>query len=169
MFKHAAIVMGVASCGKTSVGEALAKELGATFTEGDRLHPAANIAKMSAGTALNDDDRWPWLAEIGKALGGNGGQIASCSALKKIYRQCIAGAAGRPVAFIFLDGSRALLEQRIADRKGHFMPPALLESQLKTLEPPGSDEQALRLDIAQPVEDLVEKAKHYLLAWNNHG
>ncbi|MDE2446738.1 MAG: gluconokinase [Alphaproteobacteria bacterium] len=161
--------MGVASCGKTSVGEALAKLLGAHFTEGDKLHPAANIAKMSSGTPLNDDDRWPWLAEIGKALGGSDGQIASCSALKKIYRQRIIEAAGRPVAFIFLDGSRALLEQRIADRKGHFMPPALLDSQLKTLEPPGPDEWALRLDIAQPIERLVQQAAEFLQRSLGHG
>ncbi|MDE2383141.1 MAG: gluconokinase [Alphaproteobacteria bacterium] len=154
--------MGVASCGKTSVGEALAQQLGAQFTEGDRLHPAANIAKMSSGTPLTDEDRWPWLAEIGKALAGPGGKIASCSALKKVYRQRIAEAAGRPVAFVFLDGSRALLEARIAARKGHFMPPSLLDSQLKTLEAPGPDELALRLDVDEPVSELVVKAADWL-------
>lgn len=169
MFEGAAVVMGVASCGKTSVGEALAQALGAVFTEGDRLHPPANIAKMSAGIPLNDDDRWPWLGEIGKALAAPGAKIASCSALKKIYRARIAEAAGRPVAFVFLDGSRALLERRIAERKGHFMPPTLLDSQLKTLEPPGPDEWALRLDIADPVPALVEKAKAWLLKGEQHG
>ena len=155
--------MGVASCGKTSVGEALAETLGAQFTEGDKLHPAANIAKMSAGTPLTDEDRWPWLAEVGKSLKGSGGKIASCSALKKIYRQHIAEAAGRPVAFVFLDGSRELLARRIADRKGHIMPPTLLDSQLKTLEPPGADERALRLDIQEPVALLVERAQFWLM------
>jgi gluconokinase len=168
MFESAAVVMGVASCGKTSVGEALAEVLGAHFTEGDKLHPAANIAKMSAGTPLTDEDRWPWLTEVGKSLKGSGGKIVSCSALKKIYRRHIAEAAGRPVAFVFLDGSRELLARRIADRKGHFMPPALLDSQLKTLEPPGTDEWALRLDIQEPVAKLVERARIWLLTGDNN-
>lgn len=162
MFTGAAVVMGVASCGKTSVGEGLARALGATFIEGDRLHPAANIAKMSSGTPLTDADRWPWLAEIGRSLAGHEGRIASCSALKRIYRQRIIAAAGRPVAFVFLDGSRALLERRIAARKGHFMPPALLDSQLNTLEPPGADEWALRLDIARAPAELVARAAAWL-------
>jgi gluconokinase len=161
-FDGAAVVMGVASCGKTSVGEALAVCLGARFTEGDKLHPPANIEKMSAGIPLDDQDRWPWLAEVGKSLSGNSGRIASCSALKKIYRQRIAEAAGRPVAFIFLDGTRELLAERIANRTGHFMPPSLLDSQLKTLEPPGPEERALRLDIANPVPELVSAAAAWL-------
>lgn len=162
MFTGAAVVMGVASCGKTSVGEAVAQRLGAVFVEGDKLHPAANIAKMSAGIPLTDDDRWPWLTEIGRTLAGGDGRIASCSALKRAYRERIAEAAGRPVAFIFLDGSRELLQARIAARKGHFMPPSLLESQLQTLERPASDEWALRLDIAEPVPELVAKAAAWL-------
>lgn len=162
MFIGAAVVMGVASCGKTSVGEAVAQRLGAAFIEGDKLHPAANIAKMSAGIPLTDDDRWPWLTEIGRTLAGSEGRIASCSALKRAYRERIALAAGRPVAFIFLDGSRALLQSRIAARKGHFMPPSLLESQLQTLERPAPDECALRLDIAEPVPELAAKAAAWL-------
>jgi gluconokinase len=161
-FSGAAVVMGVTSCGKTSVGEALAKALGAAFIEGDKLHPQSNIAKMSAGTPLEDADRWPWLAEIGKALQGKESRIASCSALKKSYREAIAKAAGRPVSFIFLHGSEELLAQRIAARKGHFMPPSLLRSQLATLEIPGAGEPAVRLDIALPVEELVEQAMNFL-------
>ena len=168
-FTGAAIVMGVSSCGKTTVGEELAKRLGVGFIEGDKLHPAANVAKMSSGVALTDEDRWPWLAEVGKALAGTQGIIGSCSALKKIYRQSIAEAAGRPVAFIFLDGSRELLEKRIAARKGHFMPPPLLDSQLKTLEPPGADEWAVRLDIAQHVDEIVAEAAAFLQESNKHG
>jgi carbohydrate kinase (thermoresistant glucokinase family) len=164
MFKGAAVVMGVASCGKTAVGEALATRLGVPFIEGDKLHPAANIAKMSAGIALADEDRWPWLAEIGQQLAGSEGKIASCSALKRVYRERIARAAGRPVAFVFLHGGRALLEKRIAARKGHFMPPSLLDNQLQTLEPPQPDEWALRLDIAQPVAELVTQAASWLNA-----
>ena len=158
MFAGAAVVMGVASCGKTSVGEALAARLGASFTEGDRLHPKVNVEKMSAGVALTDEDRWPWLTQVGESLQGNGGRIASCSALKRAYREHIIAKAGRPVAFVFLDGSRSLLEQRIAARKGHFMPPALLASQLDTLERPAADERAKTFDIARPVDEIVAEA-----------
>jgi gluconokinase len=155
--------MGVASCGKTVVGEALAARLGAVFIEGDRLHPKTNVEKMSAGVALTDEDRWPWLGQVGEALRGGEGRIASCSALKRSYRNHIAANAQRPVAFVFLNGSRTLLEQRIAARKGHFMPPSLLDSQLATLEPPARDERAKAFDIARPVDEIVEKACAWLL------
>jgi gluconokinase len=163
MFTGAAVVMGVASCGKTSVGEALAEKLGAGFVEGDKLHPKSNIAKMTAGIALTDEDRWPWLALVGQSVSGHSGMIVSCSALKKSYRNHIAGSAGRPVSFVFLDGSPALLAQRIASRKNHFMPPSLLNSQLATLEPPGSEERAKRFDVALPVNIIVEQAARWLL------
>lgn len=166
MFKGAVIVMGVTSCGKTSVGKGLAEELGCPFIEGDRLHPAANIAKMSAGIPLKDDDRWPWLEIIGRAMKAEcdkgHGVVASCSALKKSYRQKLAEAAGRPIAFIFLHGSRELLAARMAERKGHFMPISLLDSQLATIEIPGPDENALHLDVVLPVDELVARAKTYL-------
>lgn len=163
MFTGAAVVMGVASCGKTSVGEALAARLGALFTEGDRLHPKANVEKMSAGFPLTDEDRWPWLAQVGESLQGREGRIASCSALKRAYREHIIAKAGRPVAFVFLDGSRALLEQRIAARKGHFMPPSLLASQLATLERPAPDELANAFDIARSVDEIVAEASAWLM------
>jgi gluconokinase len=170
MFKQAVIVMGVTSCGKTSVGERLAKELHCSFIEGDRLHPASNIAKMSAGTPLNDADRWPWLEFIGKAMkvecDAGRGVVASCSALKKAYRQKLAEAAGRPITFIFLYGSRDLLASRMADRKGHFMPVSLLESQLATIEIPGPEENALHLDVILPVDELVRRSKAYLTSAN---
>ena len=162
MFTGAAVVMGVTSCGKTTVGELVAEKLGVNFIEGDKLHPAANVAKMSSGVPLTDEDRWPWLEEIGRALAGSEGKIASCSALKRVYRERIAQAAGRPVAFVFLDGSRDLLQARINARRNHFMPPSLLDSQLKTLERPGPDENALRLDIAEPVPQLVAEALKWL-------
>ena len=167
MFKGAAIIMGVTSCGKTSVGEGLAQVLQCAFIEGDLLHPAANIAKMSAGHPLNDADRGPWLAAVGAAMKaerdkGNG-IIASCSALKKIYRMKLAEAAHTPLKFIFLHGSKEILAERIAARKGHFMPPSLLESQLKTLEIPGTDEAALHLDVALPISELVKRARIFLL------
>ncbi|WP_246715257.1 gluconokinase [Aestuariivirga litoralis] len=155
--------MGVTSCGKTTVGEGLAQKLGIkAFVEGDRLHPEANIAKMSAGIALTDEDRWPWLKRIGAELAGTEGAIASCSALKRSYRECIVRAAGRPVAFVFLDGARGLLQERIDARKGHFMPPSLLDSQLRTLEPPVADEDALRLDVADDVPHLISQAATWL-------
>ena len=156
--------MGVASCGKTTVGEALARRLGVPFVEGDRLHPKANIAKMSAGIPLTDADRWPWLAGIGEAMRGTSGIIASCSALKKAYREKIAETAGRPVFFVFLSGSRTLLEARIAARKDHFMPASLLASQFATLEVPGADERAIAIDIALPPEEIVARAVEFLVA-----
>jgi gluconokinase len=157
-FIRAVVVMGVTSCGKTSVGEALAEELGVRFIEGDKLHPEANVKKMSSGTPLTDEDRWPWLQTIGTELSGTEGAVASCSALKKAYRDALREAAGRPVFFVFLHGTPELLRQRIDARKGHFMPPSLLESQLATLEPPAHPEQFVALDIARPVPDIVAAA-----------
>ena len=168
MFKGAAIVMGVTSCGKTSVGEGLAKELNCPFIEGDKLHPASNIAKMSAGTPLTDDDRWPWLEIIGKAMkterDAGKGVVASCSALKKVYRQKLAQAAETPITFIFLHGSRELLAARMAYRKGHFMPTSLLNSQLKTIEIPGPEEKALHLDVVLPLDELIARSNEYLMS-----
>ena len=162
-FSGACVVMGVASCGKTSVGELLAEKLACRFIEGDKLHPAVNVAKMSAGTPLNDGDRWPWLAAVGTSLAGHDAAIASCSALKRSYREAIAKSAQRPVFFIYLHGSRKVLEQRIKERQGHFMPASLLDSQQKTLEPPRPDERALKLDIEQSVPQLVAQAQTWLL------
>ena len=161
-FNGAAVVMGVTSSGKTTVGEALAKALGARFIEGDKLHPPANVAKMSGGTPLTDEDRWPWLAAIGEALAAPGGAIAACSALKRAYRAKLAETARRPLCFVFLHGSRELLAQRIAGRRHHFMPPSLLASQLVTLEPPGTDERAIAIDIALPSEEIVKRATSFL-------
>ena len=163
-FKGAVVVMGVASCGKTSVGELLAEKLSAHFIEGDRLHPATNVAKMSAGNPLTDEDRWPWLKAVGESLAGREPAVASCSALKRVYREAIAKAAQRPVYFIYLHGSKQLLEQRIGARKGHFMPASLLESQLATLQIPAPDELALKLDITFAVNELADQAKAWLLA-----
>ena len=167
MFESAVIVMGVTSCGKTSVGAALATQLKCPFIEGDTLHPPANIAKMSAGLPLNDVDRWPWLAAVGNAMKAEcetgHGVVASCSSLKKIYRQKLAEAAGTPIKLIFLHGSKDILTARIASRKGHFMPPSLLDSQLTTLEFPGPDEASLQLYVSLPIAELVKRAKDYLL------
>jgi len=162
-FDGAAVVMGVSSCGKTTLGEALAQALGAHFVEGDKLHPPENIKKMSAGQPLNDQDRWPWLAKVGETLQGTHGVIASCSSLKKTYRDLIRSAAGRPVYFIHLHGSRELLAARIASRKNHFMPPTLLESQLATLEMPLASEPHLTVAIDDTLEAQVEKSIAFLL------
>jgi gluconokinase len=167
MFRGAAVVMGVSSCGKTSVAEALAAQLGARFIEGDKLHPKSNVEKMSSGIALNDEDRWPWLQSVGEALCGDTGVIASCSALKRVYRERIEAAAQRSVSFVFLDGDRELLRSRIAARRNHFMPASLLDSQLATLERPTADEYAMRFDIAKPVTTIVEEARQWLLRQEN--
>ena len=134
------IVMGVSGCGKTTAGEALARHLGVPYIEGDALHPAANVAKMAGGTPLNDDDRWPWLEKIGSELKAQtGGAVATCSSLKKSYRQRLRDTAGDGLRFVFLKCSREVLERRMRERKGHFMPPSLLVSQLATLEDPSGE------------------------------
>jgi gluconokinase len=162
-FNGAVVVMGVSSCGKTTLGEALAQALGAHFVEGDKLHPPENIKKMSTGQPLNDQDRWPWLTKVGETLQGTQGIIASCSSLKKTYRDLVRATAGRPVHFIHLHGSRELLAARIAARKNHFMPPTLLDSQLATLEMPLASEPHLTLAIDETLETQVEKSLAYLL------
>lgn len=163
LFSDAVVVMGVASCGKTTIGEALARQFGVVFIEGDKLHGEANVAKMSGGIPLTDDDRWPWLARVGGVLQGPGGKIASCSALKRSYRKAIAKAAKRQVFFVHLHGSAGVLRQRIAGRKGHFMPPSLLDSQLATLEMLGADEPAITIDIDQSPERIVAVAQEFLM------
>jgi gluconokinase len=166
-FTGAAIVMGVASCGKTTIGQALAQALQVDFTEGDKLHSSANIAKMSSGTPLNDDDRSPWLDAVGSTLHGDEGQIASCSALRRTYRNKICKAAGRPVKFVHLHGTPALLQQRMSLRNGHFMPASLLESQLATLEMPDSDEAAITINIDQSTDAILRIAIDFLLKGQN--
>jgi carbohydrate kinase (thermoresistant glucokinase family) len=161
-FSEAVVVMGVASCGKTTIGEALAKALQVPFVEGDRLHSAANVAKMSAGTPLTDDDRWPWLARVGEALQGPGGTIASCSALKKSYRKAIEAAAKRDVKFVHLHGKKDILATRMAGRQGHFMPLTLLDSQLAILEIPSGDENALSINVDQTEDAIVAQATVFL-------
>lgn len=152
------VVMGVCGCGKSAVGGALAERLGARFLEGDRFHPAANIEKMSSGQALTDQDRWPWLAAMGEAMGKvpEGSVIAACSALKRVYREAMTEAAGEPVLFVLLDGPKALITERLAARPHHFMPASLLDSQFATLERPGAEERAIAVAIDRPVEAIVD-------------
>lgn len=146
--------MGVSGSGKSTVGRALAERLGATFLDADDFHPAANIRKMRAGIPLDDADRAPWLDAVAAALGSPARPIVlACSALKERYRERLRQAAPDLVV-VFLHGSPALLRQRMEERDGHFMPPGLLESQLRTLEAP---ENALHLDIAEPTDALVAR------------
>ncbi|MDB5660162.1 MAG: gntK [Cypionkella sp.] len=147
------VLMGVAGCGKSSVGVALAQALALPYRDGDDLHPAANIVKMSRGEPLTDTDRWPWLELVGQALRAPG--IVGCSALKRVYRELIDRQAGGGVVFVHLSGSRTVIETRMRARTGHFMPPALLDSQFATLEVPAAHERAVVVDIDQPMEMVV--------------
>ncbi len=153
------IVMGVSGCGKSSVGQAIADRFGVPFIEGDALHPACNIAKMSSGTPLNDDDRWPWLDVVAQELGAqtlaHGGAVASCSSLKRIYRDRLETSTGTGTRFIFLNCTRETLERNQSARKGHFMPPALLDSQLKTLELPLGEARALWINGNEPFDNVI--------------
>jgi carbohydrate kinase (thermoresistant glucokinase family) len=148
------VVMGVSGCGKSSIGQALAKAVGAEFLDGDDLHPASNIEKMRRGEALNDDDRAPWLAKVGKAL-ASGNRVIACSALKRKYRDQIRETAQAEVIFFYLRGQRETLLQRVARRPDHFMPASLLDSQLATLEEPLPDETHLVADIEQEPAAIV--------------
>lgn len=153
------IIMGVAGCGKSSVGAALADQLGATYEDGDDLHPAANIEKMSAGIPLDDADRAPWLDQIGARLGAARAPLMiGCSALKRIYRDRISAAAGGPVFFLHLAGTRAVIEARMSAREGHFMPVSLLDSQFADLQSLGPDEHGGAVDIDQSLDDVVSTA-----------
>jgi gluconokinase len=159
------VVMGVSGSGKTTVAKPLAEDLGWPFEEGDDLHPAANVAKMRAGHPLDDEDRKPWLAAIGRWIDGQASKgepgVITCSALKRAYRDQIRG--GRPqVTLVFLEGSKALIAERLADRHGHFMPAALLDSQFEALEAPGPDEPVIKVEIDQSVEAQVRDIRQAL-------
>ncbi|MBY5690031.1 gluconokinase [Rhizobium leguminosarum] len=159
---HAIIVMGVSGCGKSSVGEKLAEALHLAFIEGDALHPAANVEKMSKGIPLTDEDRMPWLDRIGEdikaSLEKREGIIVSCSALKRLYRDRLRAAACGNLFFVYLEGSSALLMKRMAERKGHFMPASLLDSQLATLEVPTGEQGVVTVDIDDTVEGIAATA-----------
>ncbi len=155
MNENIIILMGVSGCGKTAVGQTLAQRLGIPFLEGDDFHPSQNIAKMSSGVPLDDDDRVDWMTTIRKAMiQQTGSAIVSCSALKRKHRAFLADLP-KPVRFIYLRGDRELLEGRIESRIGHFFDPKLLGSQLASLEEPFPDEDALVVDVDPPVEKIV--------------
>ncbi len=152
------VVMGVCGCGKSTVGAALAQALGVAFVEGDAYHPAENVAKMSAGRALDDDDRAGWLdalaGQLRAARERDAGLVLSCSALKRRYRDLLRQ-ADPALRFVHLHGTRELIAARLAQRAGHYMPPALLESQLRDLEALDPGEAGITLDIALPAGELV--------------
>lgn len=156
------VVMGVSGSGKTTVGAALAARLGLAFVDADDLHPAANIAKMSAGVALDDDDRAPWLHRIGQWLHEHdeAGGVVSCSALKAAYRDALREHAPRTLV-AHLDGAPDLIARRQAARTDHFMPPSLLASQFAVLEQLRPDEAGRRVDVALAPERIVDE----LAAW----
>jgi gluconokinase len=143
------VIMGVAGSGKSTVAGLLAGRLGWDLAEGDDMHPPANIAKMAAGHPLTDEDRRPWLARVAAWIrehtAAHRPGIVTCSALKRSYRDVLRGDA---VIFVYLAASRELIAQRLAARHGHFMSPALLDSQFATLEPPGPDERAITIDVS---------------------
>jgi gluconokinase len=151
--------MGVSGSGKSTIGETLAARLGWRFEDGDRFHPASNVAKMSAGQPLTDDDRRPWLQaiadEIDRVCAAGERMVVACSALKRAYREILLH--GRSdVRIVFLDGSEALIASRLAERKGHFMPPGLLASQFQTLEPPAPNERPIIVSIDATIETIVD-------------
>jgi len=163
---RAILVMGVSGCGKSSLGSELATRLGAPFLEGDALHPESNRRKMAEGVPLDDGDRWPWLEAVGRALGeaarSEGRAVAACSALKRAYRRALTEAAGLPLVLVHIHAPAEVLRARMAARSGHFMPLALLDSQLATLEPPEADEAPLCLDASRPLDRLVTEALVHL-------
>lgn len=156
------VVMGVSGTGKTTVGRALAAWLEAPYVEGDDHHPQANIDKMAAGIPLTDEDRWPWLTELGRLVADAAPDpmVLTCSALKRTYRDLLRETAGEQrLFFVHLAGTREVLMSRMTQRRGHFMPPSLLDSQLATLEPLQPDEWGVTVDVAPPLEQVVAVAE----------
>ncbi|MHB1171926.1 MAG: gluconokinase [Lacisediminihabitans sp.] len=153
------LVMGVSGSGKSTVGQLLADRLGVPFADADELHPAANVAKMAAGHPLTDEDRWPWLAKVGAALSAaeRTGLVIACSALKRSYRDAIL-AEEPQTRFVYLEGSRELLQSRVSNRPGHFMPASLLDSQLAALEPLTADEPGITVSVDQSPEQAAVAA-----------
>lgn len=149
------VIMGVAGCGKSSVGKGLSARLGVPYRDGDDLHMPEAVEKMRAGTPLTDEDRWPWLDRVASVLAVEAPVIVGCSSLKRVYRDRIRAGAGGPVRFVHLAGSREVIAARMAARTGHYMPTSLLDSQFAALEAPGPEE-AVTVDIDQPLAAIVD-------------
>ncbi|MFI1987843.1 gluconokinase [Actinoplanes sp. NPDC020271] len=157
------VVMGVAGCGKSTVGKALAARLGLPYAEADDFHPPANVAKMHAGTPLTDGDRAPWLAAIADTM-KDGDLVVSCSALKRAYRDVLRG--GNPEAFfVHLVLTPEVATARVSGRAGHFMPSTLVASQFAVLEPLAPDENGMGVDATLPLDRIVEKAAGRLTSY----
>ena len=157
------VLMGVSGCGKTSVGTALAELCDIDFIDGDDLHPKQNIEKMTRGEPLTDEDRAPWLGEVGATLARHKGPVAiGCSALKRMYRDIIRARVHEPLHFLHLDASREVLSRRVNERSGHFMPTTLLDSQFAALERLGSDELGAEIDISRAFSEVVESCAAYV-------
>ena len=152
------IVMGVSSSGKSTVGQSIARRLHVPFLDGDGYHPPANVEKMRAGTPLTDQDRWPWLESLATALHDAADRkdaaVGACSALKRAYRDYLVETAGEPILFVYLDGSREVIGERMAKRQHEYMPTSLLDSQFATLEIPDPQTENV---LVVPVTDSVEK------------
>jgi gluconokinase len=155
----ALVVMGVSGSGKSTIADRLAARLRWSYEDGDKFHPASNVAKMSAGHPLTDEDRWPWLqaiaGEIDRVCKAGQHAVIACSALKRAYRDILVHGRN-DVRIIFLKGTQELIGSRLSQRKGHFMPPGLLASQFKTLEPPGASENPVTVSIDASVDAIVD-------------
>jgi gluconokinase len=155
----AVIVMGVSGSGKSTIADRLAERLNWSYEDGDKYHPASNVAKMSAGLPLTDEDRWPWLQaiadEIDRVCKAGEHAVIACSALKRAYRKLLVHGRN-DVRIIYLNGTQDLIASRLAKRKGHFMPPGLLASQFKTLEPPDEAENPVTVSIDASVDAIVD-------------
>jgi gluconokinase len=155
----ALVVMGVSGSGKSTIADKLAERLDWTYEDGDRFHPASNVAKMSAGQPLTDEDRWPWLRaiadEIDRVCGAGEQAVIACSALKRVYRDILVHERN-DVRIVYLNGTQQLIADRLSQRKGHFMPPGLLASQFKTLEPPERNENPVIVSIDASVDTIVD-------------
>jgi gluconokinase len=163
----AIVVMGVSGSGKSTLGAALARAIDCPFLEGDDFHAPRSVEKMRAGIPLTDEDRWPWLERLGRAIGAqlaaHGIVVAACSGLRRAYRDCLRKVIPAPVAFVLLEVDPAELSRRLTHRPHHYMPPSLLASQLDTLERPQADERALAVDARRPVEVSCEQIITWLL------
>lgn len=155
------VVMGVSGAGKSTIAEALAEKLAIPFIDADNLHPRSNVEKMRGGTPLADEDRWPWLDIVADAMRNTaetrGRVVCACSALRRAYRDRLSDRAAEPVLFVLLHGDKEVIAERQANRPGHFMPPGLLDSQFKTLEPFQADETGIVVDVALSVDEIVSQ------------
>ena len=157
----AIVIMGVSGAGKSTVGRIIAAELGCPFRDADSFHPPANIEKMSHGEPLTDEDRWPWLQAIATWIAEHRAAgtmcVVTCSALKRVYRDIVTNRQSAAVRLVFLEGDFDLIASRLAARKGHFMPPALLQSQFAALEEPTPDERALTISIDATPDEIAAR------------